>query len=57
MKNENCPYCPSCDILLDSTHILYPLKDAYDEDVLLTASCKYCSKCLYVANEHMRFSK
>lgn len=50
MKNENCP---NCDVELEYAHI----SDAYAGDVLLTASCKYCSKCLYVTDEYIRLSK
>ena len=45
--------CPNCKIELEHTNV----SDAYSGDVILTASCSYCPKCLYVTDEYIRLSK
>lgn len=49
MKNK----CPNCEVELEYAHV----SDQWAGDVLMTASCKYCPKCLYTENENIRLSK
>lgn len=45
--------CPNCSLELEWAHV----GDQYAGDVLMTASCSYCPKCLYVTNEEIKLSK
>jgi hypothetical protein len=45
--------CPNCELELEWTGI----SDVYSGDVLMTASCMYCTECLYVEAENIKLSK